>query len=71
MRLKEQFENRKRHKQWQIFIPRSHKALKLKYFTILNHAFMNGQDARSTRNSFFVERAGEPVLENGTTSQLK
>ena len=32
------------------------------YFTIFNQAFMNGQDARSTRNSFFVERASCPFL---------
>ncbi len=62
MILKEEFENRKRHKLWQIFIPRPHKALKQKYFTILNQACMNGQDARSTRNSFFVERASCPFL---------
>ena len=32
---------------------------------------MNGHLARSTKNKFVVERAEEPVLENGTTSQLK
>jgi hypothetical protein len=48
------------------------------------YSFMNGQDARSTTNLFFYERARcpfhnkfilcgtgiLPVLENGTTSQL-
>ncbi|WP_333154861.1 hypothetical protein [Microcoleus sp. B9-D4] len=32
------------------------------YFTIFNQAFMNGQDARSTKNEFLVERASCPFL---------
>jgi hypothetical protein len=30
-----------------------------------------GQDAHPTRNSLFVEQAGEPVADNGATSQEK
>ncbi len=44
--------------------------VKLTSFTILK----NGQDARSTKDEFFVEQAGKPVhkriIENGATSQL-
>jgi len=70
MRLKEQFENRKRHKLWQIFIPRSHKVLKLKYFTILNQAFMNGLSGPFHKKFILCGTGILPVLENGTTSQL-